>query len=137
MVIESKGYAGKQDNLKTLKLPRIKMFWNQFPDKQYDVNLSMGELTAVCPKTGLPDFYKVAIKYIPHLYLVELKSFKMYLTAFRNIGIFHEHLTNLILNNFVDACEPKEVEITLEVNPRGGITTVVHRYYKRGEKDEL
>lgn len=134
MVIESKEYVGKQAIIKTLKLPKIKMFWNQFPDKQYDVNLSMKELTAVCPKTGLPDFYEVTIKYIPDLYLVELKSFKMYLTAFRNIGIFHEHLTNVILNHFVEACEPKEVEITLEVNPRGGITTKVHIYYRRDEE---
>ena len=132
--MESKGYIGKQDNLKTLKLPKIKMFWNQYPDKRYKVNISMSELTAVCPKTGLPDFYKLTIDYIPELYLVELKSLKMYLTAFRNIGIFHEHLTNLILNHFVEACEPIEAEITLEVNPRGGITTKVHRYYRKEEE---
>src|SRR3989338_7707435 len=94
------------------------------------VCLETNELTCICPKTGLPDFANVVIDYIPNKFCVELKSFKLYLIAFRNVGIFHEHLTNKILDDFVKACKPRFARIEVEMNIRGGIKTIVSAVYK-------
>ena len=84
-------------------------------------------------KTGLPDFATIKIEYSPQKYCIELKSLKMYTIFYRNRGIFHEHLVNRMLEDFVKACKPRWARITSEFNPRGGITTtVISEYPKEG-----
>ena len=124
-------YEGLQKNIRKLKTPRIEVWKNQYPDKIYTINLEILEFTCICPKTGLPDFATIKIEYSPHKYCVELKSFKMYTVFYRNLGIFHEHLANKILEDFVNASKPRRAKITAQFNPRGGITTTVVREYKR------
>lgn len=124
-------YEGLQKNIRNLKTPEIEVWQNQYPDKIYTINLDIPEFTCICPKTGLPDFAFIKIEYSPYRYCVELKSLKMYTIFYRNIGIFHEHLINKILEDFVRACKPRWVKISAEFNPRGGIKTTVIREYKR------
>jgi len=124
-------YEGLQKNIRTLKTPKIEVWKNQYPDKIYNITLEIPEFTCICPKTGLPDFARIKIEYCPAKYCVELKSFKMYTIFYRNVGIFHEHLANKILEDFVRAAKPRRAKIIAEFNPRGGITTTVSREYKR------
>ena len=124
-------YEGLQKNIRILKTPRIEVWENQYQDKLYTICLDIPEFTCICPKTGLPDFAAITIEYSPYECCVELKSFKMYTIFYRNIGIFHEHVINKILDDFVKACKPHWVKIKGVFNPRGGITTTVTREYKR------
>ena len=98
---------------------------NQYPNRDYDVKISMPEFTCVCPRTGQPDFAKIEIIYIPNKLIVELKSLKLYIQKFRNLGIFHEDVTNKILDDFRLACKPRRVDVIGHFNPRGGISTFV------------
>ena len=123
-------YEGLQKNVRKLKTPDIEVWENQYPDKDYTVTLENPEFTCVCPKTGLPDFAGITIKYKPAKHCVELKSFKMYMLFYRDIGIFHEHVVNKIMEDFVRACKPKWAYINGEFNTRGGIKTTVEREYK-------
>ncbi|MFC1645904.1 preQ(1) synthase [Candidatus Omnitrophota bacterium] len=123
-------YEGLQASIRKLRTPRIETWQNQYPEKEYTVNLETDELTCICPKTGLPDFAKVVIQYVPNRVCVELKSFKLYLHSFRDVGIFHEHLTNKILDDFVKACRPRYAKIEVGMNIRGGIKTTVCVEYK-------
>ena len=124
-------YEGLQKNIRELKTPAIEVWQNQYPDKPYTINLDIPEFTCICPKTGLPDFAVIRIEYSPAKLCVELKSFKMYTIFWRNVGIFHEHLINKMLEDFVRAVKPRWMKITGVFNPRGGITTTVSREYKR------
>ncbi len=124
-------YEGLQKNIINLKTPKIEVWENQYQDKLYTICLDIPEFTCICPKTGLPDFAVLRIEYSPSRYCVELKSFKLYTIFYRNLGIFHEHVINKILDDFVKACKPRWVKITAEFNPRGGIKTTVIREYKR------
>lgn len=123
-------YEGLQSGVRKLKTPKIEVWENQYRDKLYTICLEVPEFTCICPKTGLPDFAVIKIEYSPGGYCIELKSFKMYTIYFRNIGIFHEHLANKILEDFVHACKPRWAKIISEFNPRGGIKTIVVREYK-------
>ncbi len=98
---------------------------NGYSDRDYEINISIPEFNAVCPKTGLPDFGTIYITYVPAKYIVELKSLKLYIVKFRNLGIFHEHVTNKILEDFKRACSPKKINVIGDFNPRGGIKTVI------------
>jgi 7-cyano-7-deazaguanine reductase len=98
---------------------------NEYPKNKFEINISIPEFNAVCPKTGLPDFGTIYINYMPNKLIVELKSLKLYIVAYRNFGIFHEHVTNKILEDFIKACKPKTIEVTGDFNPRGGIKTIV------------
>ena len=124
-------YEGLQRNIRKLKTPKIEVWANQYPDKIYTINLDIPEFTCICPKTGLPDFAYIKIDYILTKYCIELKSFKYYMNFYRNIGIFHEHVINKIMEDFVAACKPRRVKILGEFNPRGGIKTTVTREYER------
>lgn len=123
-------YEGLQKNIRKFKAPLIEVWANQYADKIYTINLDIPEFTCICPKTGLPDFATIRIEYCPAKFCVELKSFKMYTLAFRNVGIFHEHLINKMLEDFVASVKPRWLKITGVFNPRGGITTTVSREYK-------
>ncbi|MFH1360906.1 MAG: preQ(1) synthase [Candidatus Omnitrophota bacterium] len=124
-----KTYEGLQDKIRSLKTPAIDVWENKYPDRDYRVHVSIPEFTCICPKTGLPDFAVITIDYKPGKTCLELKSLKMYTIFYRNIGIFHEHLTNKILDDCVKACRPRWMRIEVIMNPRGGIqTTVVAEY---------
>ena len=89
------------------------------------INISIPEFTCVCPRTGQPDFAVIEIHYVPNKHIVELKSLKLYIQQFRDIGIFHESVTNKILDDFRTACKPHKIEVIGRFNPRGGIRTDV------------
>jgi 7-cyano-7-deazaguanine reductase len=110
------------------KLPRIECFPNNYK-RDYDIEYINPEFTSVCPKTGLPDFGKITIKYVPRDNVLELKSLKLYMTAFRNLGIFQENIVNRILDDIVIACNPKSAEVAGEFNPRGGISSRITAVY--------
>ena len=98
---------------------------NQYVDRDYVVKVSIPEFSCVCPRTGMPDYAVIDIHYIPNKYIVELKSLKLYMVGFRNLGIFHEHVTNKIMDDFKKASSPRKIEVWGRFNPRGGICTVV------------
>ena len=97
------------------------------PGKQrdYTIDIDIPEFTCVCPKTGLPDFGTIRISYVPDEQIVELKSLKLYILNYRNKGIFHEAVTNKILDDLADLLKPKQMRVTGDFHPRGGIKTVV------------
>jgi len=119
------GYEGLQKSVRSLKTPKIEVWQNKYPDKTYTISIDIPEFTCICPKTGLPDFANIKIEYSPDKYCIELKSLKMYMIFFRNAGIFHEHVVNKILEDFIKVCQPRWAKITGEFNPRGGIKTTV------------
>ncbi len=126
-------YEGLQKNIRSLKTPKIDAWLNQYSDKAYTIIMEIPEFTCICPKTGLPDFAHIKIEYSPEKYCIELKSLKMYTIFYRNLGVFHEHVINKILEDFVQACKPHWVKITGTFNPRGGIQTTVIREYTMGD----
>ena len=115
------------ENLRTL----LETFPNQYPGREYEVNITCPEFTAVCPRTGQPDFATIRITYVPDQKVVELKSLKLYMVSYRDQGIFHEHVTNKILDDFVAAAEPLRCEVVGDFHVRGGIKTVVTAKYAR------
>ena len=123
--MENKTYEGLQENVRELKLPEIEVWENKYGDKEYVVRFDTAEFTCICPKTGLPDFAHMYIEYSPREKCVELKSFKEYMTAYRSVGIFHEHVVNRMLEDLVRACSPRSMKIKGIFNTRGGITTTV------------
>jgi 7-cyano-7-deazaguanine reductase len=123
-------YEGLQKNIRRLKTPAMDVWVNQYADKRFIVAIEIPEFTCICPKTGLPDFATIVIEYIPTKFCVELKSLKEYMTFYRNVGIFHEHFANKLMDDFVHACHPRWVKMVTRFNPRGGITTTVTREYK-------
>lgn len=124
-------YEGLQKGIRDLRTPPIDAWKNQYPDKIYTIKLELPEFTCICPKTGLPDFANIVIEYSPAKYCLELKSFKIYTIFYRNIGIFHEHVINKMLEDLVKAVKPRRAKITGVFNPRGGITTTVIREYRK------
>lgn len=124
-------YSGLQANIREMKTPNIETWKNEYSDKDYTIEVTNPEFTAVCPKTGLPDFGTIQITYIPDAQCVELKSLKEYFLFYRDVGIFHEHVVNKILADFVAACNPRKVEIVGDFHIRGGIKTVVRANYER------
>lgn len=129
MFSEISAYEGLQKSIRTLKTPSIEVWQNQYADRDYEVVLNIPEFTCICPKTGLPDFAVIRIVYTPDQVCVELKSLKLYLVSYRQVGIFHEHLVNKIMDDFVATCRPRRVKIEIVMNPRGGIQTSVSAQY--------
>ncbi len=103
----------------------LETFVNEFPDRDYEIEIVAPEFTSVCPRTGQPDFGKLTITYTPNKKCVELKSLKLYLQSFRNQGIFYEHVTNTILDDLVAVIQPRYMKIEAAFNARGGITETV------------
>jgi len=129
--MKKSSYEGLQKHIRKLKTPILEVWQNQYPDKKYTIIIEIPEFSCICPKTGLPDFAVIRIEYIPDKFCVELKSLKYYINFYRNIGIFHEHVVNKIMDDFIKATKPRWARITGEFNPRGGIKTTVSREYKR------
>ena len=109
---------------------QLETFANQFPDREYTVEIVCPEFTSVCPKTGQPDFGMITFTYSPAELCVELKSLKLYLQRFRNQGVFYEHVANRLLDDFVKACRPRRCRVRGAFTPRGGITTTVTCEYE-------
>ena len=124
-------YDGLQSDIREMETPTIETWENEYSDKDYTIEVTTPEFTTICPKTGLPDFGTIQITYIPDEECVELKSLKEYFLFYRDVGIFHEHVVNKILTDFVAACNPRKVEIVGDFHVRGGIKTVVRADYER------
>lgn len=113
------------------ELPKIETWPSQFP--KYEITIEAPEFTSVCPKTGLPDFGLLVLRYEPNKACLELKSYKEYLHAYRNLGIFYENVVNRVLRDVVAACRPERASLTGVFNSRGGLgATVVAAYTKKG-----
>jgi 7-cyano-7-deazaguanine reductase len=105
--------------------PRLELFDNPYPARNYCITARCPEFTSVCPRTGQPDFGEIIIEYWPDKLCIELKSLKFYMQSYRNRGIFYEALTNEILEDLSSACKPRRMRVTSKFSPRGGITTDV------------
>ncbi len=125
----SQGYKNAAKAGLKIQLPSLETFPNQFPD--YEITFEAPEFTSVCPKTGLPDFGTLTIRYVPNKTCLELKSLKLYLLAYRNLGIFYENAVNRILEDVVTACSPARATVIGDFNPRGGIRSVITVHYPR------
>jgi 7-cyano-7-deazaguanine reductase len=108
---------------------QLETFVNEFPDRDYQIEIVSPEFTSVCPRTGQPDFGTLTITYTPDKKCVELKSLKFYLQSFRNQGIFYEHVTNTILDDLSAVIQPRFMKIAAAFNARGGITETVTAKY--------
>ncbi len=128
-------YDHLQTHIRQLKTPPIETWENQYSDRDYTIEITNLEFTAVCPKTGLPDFATLCITYVPHRDCVELKSLKEYFLFYRDIGIFHEHVVNKVLEDFVEACRPRRAGVVGTFNIRGGIKTVVRSTYEKPPRE--
>ena len=115
----------------TQPVRKLETFPNQHPGRQYTVTLECPEFTCVCPVTGQPDFAVITIRYIPDQRIVESKSLKLYLWSFRDEGTFHEHVTNQILDDLVEALDPLYCHVTGAFNVRGGISITVDAEYEK------
>ena len=116
------------------RFPDIETWENQFP--AYEILIDDPEFTSVCPKTGLPDFGAITIRYMPRRECLELKSLKEYLFCYRNLGIFQENIVNQVLEDIVKACQPVWAVVKGDFRPRGGISTVVEARWPRARTDE-
>jgi len=116
-------------------LPAIETWPNQY-EEDYEIEIAMPEFTSVCPKTSLPDFGKIVLRYVPAARCLELKSYKMYLNAYRDLGIFQENVVNRVLRDVVKAAKPKVATVVGEFTPRGGLSTIVTATWsqKRGKR---
>jgi len=115
-------------------LPEIETWPNQFPG--YEIEIAIPEFTSVCPKTGLPDFGKLTLRYVPDKKCLELKSLKMYLLAYRNLGIFYENVVNRFLRDVVASARPISATVVGEFTPRGGLESKITATWsgKRGHR---
>jgi 7-cyano-7-deazaguanine reductase len=112
----------------------VETFANRHAGRDYEIKIVAPEFTAVCPKTGQPDFAVLTLTYVPDAQCLELKSFKMYLQSYRNRGIYHEHVTNSILDDLVKSCRPRRMTLVGEFNARGGVATTVTANYSAKKK---
>jgi 7-cyano-7-deazaguanine reductase len=111
------------------RLPKLETWPNQFPG--YTIRTRFPEYTSVCPKTGLPDYGAITIEYQPKGRCLELKALKIYLLAYRNLGIFYENAVNRMLRDIVAATRPVRCTVRGEFTPRGGLTTTVEANWPR------
>ena len=112
-------------------LPEIETWPNQFPN--YEIEIFIPEFTSVCPKTSLPDFGRLTLRYVPDKQCLELKSLKMYMLSYRDLGIFYENAVNRALRDIVRACEPVRATLVGEFTPRGGIQSKITAHYSKAE----
>jgi len=110
---------------------KLETFPNHHPKRDYVVTLKTDEFTCVCPATGQPDFARLTIQYIPDKRIVESKSLKLYLWSYRDEGVFHEHVANVILDDLVSALKPRWCKVTADFSVRGGISITIDAEYKK------
>ncbi|MFZ1699242.1 MAG: preQ(1) synthase [Pyrinomonadaceae bacterium] len=114
-----------------MNLYRLDSFPYEFPGKEIWVEFEIPEFTAICPFSDFPDFAVIRLKYVPNQLCIELKSLKLYINSFREVKVFHEHVVNIILEDFAAACDPLRVEIEGDFHVRGNIKTVVRASYTK------
>jgi 7-cyano-7-deazaguanine reductase len=112
---------------------RLEAVPNPATHRDYSIELTYPEFTCKCPRTGYPDFATIALTYIPDRLICELKSFKLYLNRYRDSYIFHEAVTNQILDDFVASIRPRQAEVVADWNPRGNLHTIVRAEYTSSE----
>jgi 7-cyano-7-deazaguanine reductase len=119
--------SNRKSKIENRKSPAglVETFPNRNPERDYEIKIVAPEFTAVCPRTGQPDFATLTLTYVPDKLCLELRSLKLYLQSYRNRGVFHEHVSNEILNDLVKSCRPRRMTLTGEFNVRGGIYTTV------------
>jgi len=116
----------------TIENKILETFPYEYIGKDIVINITTNEFTTVCPWSGLPDFGTIKINYIPHKLIIELRSLKYYLMSYRNVGIYQEHAINRILQDLVDCCKPKWMQVTADYDIRGGIQTITSvEYHKK------
>lgn len=111
---------------------RLERFANRTQVRRYLIEFTCPEFTCVCPRSGFPDFATIYIKYVPHKWCVELKSLKLYINSFRNEKVFHEDVTNWILEDLVKLLDPHEIEVKGDFTVRGNIHTVITSKHTKG-----
>jgi 7-cyano-7-deazaguanine reductase len=116
-----------------MELYPLDTFAYEFSGREIKINFELTEFTAICPFSDFPDFATIRLEYVPNERCVELKSLKLYINSFRNVKIFHEHVMNIILEDFVQACDPLSVELEGDFHVRGNIKTVVRASYRKPE----
>ena len=124
-------YEGRQDKIRDWQTPTIESFRNIYPDRDYEIRMETSEFSCVCPKTGLPDFATLILTFVPNELCIELKSFKEYLLAYRNQGIFHENVVNRVSDDIILAIKPRRLRLEGRFNNRGGIVAGVVREYAK------
>lgn len=125
--------SSRPDGAKLIREARLERFENRTQVRRYSVEFTCPEFTCVCPVTGFPDFATLFIKYVPRKYCVELKSLKLYINKYRDQGVFHEDVVNVILSDLVELLDPWEIEVVGDFNVRGNIKTVVRAKHVAGE----
>ncbi|MDX6404319.1 MAG: 7-cyano-7-deazaguanine reductase [Blastocatellia bacterium] len=127
-----------QQGLDIQSTPRAEMnlfpldtFAYEFPGREIKIKFDIPEFTCICPFSDFPDFATIRLEYTPHERCIELKSLKLYINSFREVKVFHEHVINIILEDFVRACDPLSVQIEGDFNVRGNIKTTVSASYRR------
>lgn len=124
-------YENLQKGIRELDLGKIDSVQFPYRGRRTHITIETDEFTSICPKTGLPDFGKITVHYLPDRKIVELKSFKLYLHRYRNVGIFQENAVNKILDDLVRSCSPKFMTVIGEFKARGGLKTrIVARFEK-------
>ena len=114
-----------------MQLYPLDTFAYEFPGKEIAINFEIPEFTCICPFSDFPDFATIRLEYVPNNRCIELKSLKLYINSFREVKAFHEHVINILLEDFVNACDPLSVEIEGDFNVRGNIKTTVRASYKK------
>ena len=133
-ILEHAGLVIEETPPEALNLAPLDTFAYQYKGKEIRINFACPEFTAICPFSDFPDFATINIEYVPDELCIELKSLKLYINSFREVKMFHEHVINRILDDFVKACDPLAVDIEGDFNVRGNIKTVIRASYRRDEK---
>jgi 7-cyano-7-deazaguanine reductase len=121
----------RPDGYRMIEEAKLMRFRNRTTHRRYVIEFTCPEFTCVCPASGFPDFAKIYIHYQPREWCVELKSLKLYINQFRDRGIFHEDVANVILDDLVELLDPWQMDITADFTPRGNITTVIRASHRR------
>jgi 7-cyano-7-deazaguanine reductase len=141
MLDETKLPPTNQQNLDIRSTPRGEMnlfpldtFKYEYAGREIWIDFEIPEFTAICPFSDFPDFAIIKLKYVPNERCIELKSLKLYINSFRNIKVFHEHVINIVLEDFVKACDPLQVEIEGDFHVRGNIKTIVRASFRKAKR---
>ncbi len=130
-VLENLGLVIEETTPEQMNLFPLETFAYKYKGKETRVSFTTAEFTAICPFSDFPDFATIRIEYVPNERCIELKSLKLYINSFRNVKIFHEHVVNKIIDDFVQACDPIAVDIEGDFNVRGNIKTVIRASYRK------
>jgi 7-cyano-7-deazaguanine reductase len=133
-VLEQSGLVIEETPAEGMSLYPLETFEYQYKGKEIKISFTCPEFTAICPFSDFPDFATIKIEYVPRDRCIELKSLKLYINSFRTVKIFHEHVVNRILDDFVKSCDPAAVEIEGDFHVRGNIKTVIRASYRRDKQ---